>query len=150
MGFPLYTNQKGIPEVSEYPYPWRTLNLPKENACCSDIRDRSLITRRGGYNMGKSRVRNFLHPPPPSKQPHTPHTCPISMAKTSSSSVNIPQNLLCPPPLFFSMAKTFSVPPFCKGKTCPPPSHFVASLTLSSDNSNFLYLFISILDADKE
>ena len=29
------------------------------------IRDWSLITGRGGYKMGKSWVRNFLHPAPP-------------------------------------------------------------------------------------
>ena len=28
------------------------------------IRDWSLIRGRGGYKMGKSRVRNFLRPPP--------------------------------------------------------------------------------------
>ena len=32
--------------------------------CLVQLRDWSLITGRGGYKMGKSRVRNFLRPPP--------------------------------------------------------------------------------------
>ena len=33
-------------------------------AAVTNIRDWSLITGRGGYQMGRSRVQNFLHPPP--------------------------------------------------------------------------------------
>ena len=75
----------------------------------------------GGYKMGKSRVRNFLRPPPPpSRQGKT--FCappfkdwklfapPYNMAKTSSYYVKTTPKLFVPPP--FSMAKTFSAPPF--------------------------------------
>ena len=78
------------------------------------IRDRSLITGRGGYKIGKSLVRNFLrHPPPPcnGKTVCAPPPAPpllfkgwksfaplFSMAKTSSSHVKTTSNRLCPPP----------------------------------------------------
>ena len=34
----------------------------RDCSCCT-LRDGSLIMGRGGYKMGKSRVRNFLRPP---------------------------------------------------------------------------------------
>ena len=83
------------------------------------LRDWSLIT-----GMGKSWVRNFLHPPPPQDRvklfgppllksgnflrpppPPPPH---FNMAKTSSHSVKTTPKLVVPP---FSMAKTFFAPP---------------------------------------
>ena len=57
------------------------------------LRDRSIITWRGGYKLGKSRVRNLLRPPPPSGQ-----------GKTFCSPLLKSGNFLCPPP--FNMAKT--------------------------------------------
>ena len=98
--------------------------------------------------MGKSRVRNCLRTPPPSRQgktfcpppliglkPFAPP--PITMAKTSSSRIKTTPKLSMTP---FSMAKTFSGPPFCRGQTtlAPPPSRFVVlppPLPVISDHS---------------
>ena len=111
------------------------------------LRDWSLIMGRGGYKMGKSRVRNFLRPPsrqgktfrPPPLLKSGNFSCPpaYNKAKTSSYHVKTTPKLFVPPP--FSMAKTFSAPPFRRGKTSrapPPPSRFVAPpLPVISDQS---------------
>ena len=103
------------------------------------LRDWSLITRRaGGYKIRKSRVRNCLHPLPPSRQGKTfwppllirmETFCappPFNMAKTPSYCVKTTPKLgvLLPP---FSMAETFSTA-FLRGKTshASPRSRFVA------------------------
>ena len=103
-----------------------------------------------GYKIGKSRVRNFLRPPPPSGQGKTFRAPPpfkkwklfappFNIAKTSSYRLKkLPQNLLCPPsPL--SMAKTFSAtpPPLSGGLKlqAPPPPCFVTPLPVISDQS---------------
>ena len=101
------------------------------------LRDWSLITGRGGYKMGKSRVRNFLRHPPPSRQGKTSRapllnflrTPPFNFAKTSSYCVKTTPKPFVPS---FSMAKTFSVSPFRRSKTSLP-SRFVAPLLVSSD-----------------
>ena len=109
------------------------------------IRDWSLITGKGGYKMGKSQVRNLLHPP--SRQGKT--FCdplfksgnvlrpPFNMAKTSSYHTKLhklPQNVVCPP---FSMAKHFSTtPPFIGVKLHIPPFRFCSPpLPVISDQS---------------
>ena len=81
--------------------------------------DWSSIMGRGGYKMGESQVRNFLHPPffvPP-------------LLKCVNFKLPYKNYLktFCVP--YFSMAKTFSAPPpFLRGKTlhAPPPSRFAA------------------------
>ena len=102
----------------------------------NNVRDWSLIMGRGGYEMGKSWVRNILRPPqdrvkllvPPFKKWKLFEPLPFNMAKISSSPrKNYPKTCCAPPP--FSMAKTFSAPPpfFCRGKTShAPPSRSVA------------------------
>ena len=104
-----------------------------------ELRDWSLITGRGGgYKMGKSRIRNFLCPPPrqgktfraPPFKEWKLFVTPYNMAKTSSYHVKTTPELFVPPPsawlkLFlppppFRRGKTSSAPPlpFCS----PPPS----------------------------
>ena len=89
----------------------------------------------GGYKMGKSWVRNFLRPPPPSRQGKTfcpppllrsgKFSCPpTKWLKLQASAYKLPQHLLCSP---FSMAKTISAPPpiFVGVKLhMPPPLPF--------------------------
>ena len=84
----------------------------------------------GGYKMGKSRVRNFLSPPPPSKHGQTlyappPHfkgwkpfvaPPPPVWLKCQPPVLALPQNLLSPPPPF-RMTKTVPAHP-------PPPFFF--------------------------
>ena len=106
------------------------------------LRDWSVITWRGGYKMGKSRVRNFLHPPsqqdktfrapflksgnllrppflksgnllrPPFLKSGNFLRPPFNMAKTSSYCIETTSKLFVPPPPPFSMAETLSVPLF--------------------------------------
>ena len=110
---------------------------PPPSRALQTLRDWSLITGRGGYKMGKSRVRNLLRPPPPPQDRVKLFAPPLlksgnfsrppyNMAKTSSFRIKTTPKLFVPPPPF-SMAKTFSAPPFCRRKTSSaPPSRFVA------------------------
>ena len=99
------------------------------------VRDWSLITGREGYKMGKSQVQNLLRPPHPPqdrvklfvppllKSGNFLCPPPYNMAKTSSYSVKTTPKPFVP----FSMAITFSAPPFRSGKTSrAPPSRFEA------------------------
>ena len=74
------------------------------------IRDWSLITGSGGgYKMGKSQVRNFLHPPPPQQDSQTflrppPllksgnfSRSPLNMAKTLSYCIKTTPKPFVPP-----------------------------------------------------
>ena len=110
---------------------------------CANIRDWSLITGRGGgYKMGKSRVRNFLRPPPQDRVKlfvpplfksgnFTRPPPPYNMAKTSSYRIKTTPKLfvapppsewlkLCPPALFIGVKLHMPPPlPFCS--PAPPP-----------------------------
>ena len=97
-----------------------------------DLRDWSLITRRGGglqnwkipthSRQGETfctapllKDGNFLRPP---------SVC----LKLQASELKQLQSFLCPPPpLTSAWLKLFPPPPFCRGKTSPPPhpSHFL-------------------------
>ena len=69
--------------------------------------------------MGKSRVQNFLRPPPPPRErvKHLPPTPLPSLWALQAPVLKLPQNLLCPPS---SMAKTFS--------TCSPGQNCLAQV----------------------
>ena len=76
----------GRPNIGSNGSCWRNFRQ-LDKWCCSAIRDWSLITGRGGgYKMGKSRVRNFLRPPP-SRQ-----------GKTFRNPLLKSGNFSCPPP----------------------------------------------------
>ena len=99
----------------------------------------------GGLQNGKFvSAKHFAPPPPPQdrvKLFSSPPlkgwklvVSPFSMAKASSYCVSYPINMLCPPS--FNMAKTFSAPPFCRGKTSlAAPSRFVAPPPRNSHQS---------------
>ena len=108
----------------------------------SPLRDWSLFTGRTAYKMGKSRVRSCLRPVL-SRQGKTCHTpcyieCKLfapllNIVKTSSYRVKTTPKLVVPP---FSMATTFSAPPFRRGKTAPPlPFCSLLPLAIISDQS---------------
>ena len=92
-----------------------------------------IITGRGATKWENHGSETFCIPP--SRQGKTfmpPPTPPTSIwLKLQATALNLPQNLLCPPPPF-RMAKTFSAPPpFRRGNTSYAPlSHFVAPLPL--------------------
>ena len=92
-----------------------------------EIRHWSLIMgREGGYNMGKSRVRNFLHPPllkSGNLLRLSPPPPPFNMAKTSSYHVKTTSKLCVhlPPPPRNSAWLTPPPPFFRRGKTSHPP-----------------------------
>ena len=103
---------------------------------CSSVlvRDWSLITRRGGYKMGKSEVWNFLRPPQDRVKLFAPPTFiewklfapppPFSMAKISSYRLKTtPILFVAPPP-----SAWLKLPPplLRRGKPShAPPSRFV-------------------------
>ena len=114
------------------------------------LRDWSLITGRGGgYKIGKSRVRNFLRPPPQDKvklftapllkSGNFLHPPPYNMAKTSSYCVRTTPKLLrppppsawlklCPPPLFIGV-KLHVAPP---SRFVPPPLSVLSDQSLTT------------------
>ena len=136
MGFPFFPH--GNHQLEGYNY---SLLLMLDQHVCSVaigevlpyhslLRDWSLITRRGGYKMGKSRVRNLLRPPT-SRQSKT-FFAPPPLLKSG--------NILRPPPSIWlklpyhikttlpfvpppsAWLKLFSAPPpFYRGKTSHPP-----------------------------
>ena len=91
------------------------------------LRDQSLITGRGGYKMGKSRVRNFLRPPPPPLKTGLNFSRPPTLLKSG--------NFSRPPPPAYNMAKTSSycvkttsklfMPAPSASLKLPPPPLFV-------------------------
>ena len=98
------------------------------------IRDWSLITGRGGGLQNGKTAGPKLFAPPPSRQGKSFGAPPLlksgnfprpayNMAKTSSYRIKTTPKLFVPP---FSMAQTFSIPPFRRGKTSRAPPRFVA------------------------
>ena len=109
------------------------------------VRDWSLITGRGGATKWENRgSETFCAPPPQDRvKLFAPlllkggifFVPPITMAKTSSSHAKTTSKLFVPPPPF-SMVKTFSTPPFHRGKTSHAPPPFCSStLPVISDQS---------------
>ena len=123
-----------------------TALLAGQVTAVSKVRDWSLITGRGGYEMGKSRVRNFLTPPPsrhgktfcapPFKEWKLFAPPPYNMAKTSSYSVKTIHKMFVPPPPS-AWLKPFPPPLFVGVKLhVPPPLPFGAPpLPVISDQS---------------
>ena len=69
----------------------------------------------------------------------------FSMSKTSINHVKTTQNVLCP---FFRMAKTFSIPPFCRGKTSlvPLPPTICNTIPVINDWSLIIWQTTNILE----